>query len=380
MASRRPGARTRRLALSWASSPVPVGSQNLLAAQQGEGSPVKGEGSEGSSDQRPRCQNVTVRFVVYGAGAVGGVVAARLHQAGERVALIARGDHYARIRSNGILFRDPSGETLLRIPVVEHPGAIDWHHTDVVLVSVKSQHTQAVLSDLAVGAPPDLAVVSLQNGVRNELEALRRFAKVYGVSVACPCAHLEPGVVEAYSSPCTGLFDIGRYPDGVDEAAEAVAAAFRAATFDSRTVDDISRWKWRKLVTNLGNAVEAVCGPPARRGPIGELAAAEGEACLAEAGVDAVTAQDDQRRRGDLLTLRPVTGRTRPGGSTWQSLTRRTRDVETDYLNGEIVLLGRLHGFPTPVNALLQRLANELACRGGPPGSVRPEDFLSALA
>lgn len=52
---------------------------------------------------------------------------------------------------------------------------------------------------------------------------------------------------------------------------------------------------------------------------------------------------------------------------------------ESDYLNGEVVLLGRLHGVPTPVNALLQRLANELARTGAPPGSVPAETFFSLL-
>ena len=116
-------------------------------------------------------------------------------------------------------------------------------------------------------APPELPIVCLQNGVANEAEALRRFANVYAVPVASPTAHLEPGVVQAYSSPITGILDVGRYPRGVDDVAVEVAAAFAASTFDSRALPDVFRWKWRKLITNLGNAIEAVCGPAARAGP-----------------------------------------------------------------------------------------------------------------
>lgn len=320
-----------------------------------------------------------MRFVVYGPGAVGGVVASRLFQSGEEVLLIARGAHHARLQSEGLLLRDPSGEAWLPIASEEEPGAVEWHDDDVVLVAVKSQHTPAVLAELAHHAPPGIAVVCLQNGVRNEHEALRRFPNVYGVPVACPCVHLEAGVVEAYSWPCTGILDIGRFPGGIDDVAESVAAALRRATFDSRPIHDVARWKWRKLVVNLGNAVEAVCGPPARNGVVGEMATAEGESCLAAAGIDAASAEEDLARRGDLLTRRPVAGKTRPGGSTWQSLARGTHDVETDYLNGEVVLLGRLHDVPTPVNALLQRLANGLARRGDPPGTLQPEQFLALL-
>jgi 2-dehydropantoate 2-reductase len=53
--------------------------------------------------------------------------------------------------------------------------------------------------------------------------------------------------------------------------------------------------------------------------------------------------------------------------------------VETDWLNGEIVLLGRLHGVPTPVNALLQRLANEAARAGRAPESLPAKEILEQL-
>ena len=69
----------------------------------------------------------------------------------------------------------------------------------------------------------------------------------------------------------------------------------------------------------------------------------------------------------------------RGGGSSWQSLQRGTGTIETNYLNGEIVLLGRLHDVPTPVNALLQRVANDAARRKLPPGSMLASDLLRAL-
>ena len=100
---------------------------------------------------------------------------------------------------------------------------------------------------------------------------------------------------------------------------------------------------------------------------------------LAAAGIDNVSAEEDRARRGDLLRMRPVEGRRREGGSSWQSLARGTGTIEADYLNGEIVLLGRLHGVPTPANALLQRLANQGAAEGRPPGFLTPEDILARL-
>ena len=260
-----------------------------------------------------------------------------------------------------------------------HPREIDWCTNHVVLIAVKSQQTLAALCELAEVAPPETPIVRLQNGIANEPAALRMFPNVQAVSVACPTSHLEPGVVQAWSTPVTGLLDIGRYPVGIDQVSEAVAADFRAATFSSFPVEDILRWKHRKLLTNLGNAIEAVCGPHERQGPLGDMLLAEGEAVLSAAGREAATAEEDLTRRADLLQLGEIAGHTRPGGSSWQSLRRGTGDIETDYLNGEIVLLGRVHGVPTPANDLLQRLARELAVTRDPPGATPATAILERL-
>ena len=131
-------------------------------------------------------------------------------------------------------------------------------------------------------------------------------------------------------------------------------AAFRSSGFESVARPDIARWKYAKLLMNLGNPVDALCphDDDARR--LVTMAREEGEAVLAAAGIDHVSEEEDRARRGDILRIVPIDGQRRAGGSTWQSLARGL-PVEVDYLNGEIVLLGRLHGVPTPVNALLQR-------------------------
>jgi 2-dehydropantoate 2-reductase len=202
---------------------------------------------------------------------------------------------------------------------------------------------------------------------------------VYGVSVMCPTLHVEPGIVEASSSPVTGLLDVGRYPKGSDALAEGLAATFRAATFDSVARDDIMRWKWSKLLMNLGNAIEAACGPAGRRGELASRVRAEGVECLRVAGIDFATDEEDAARRGDLLRLHPISGRTRPGGSTWQSLARGSGDVETDYLNGEIVRLGERLGIETPVNRMLCEVVGEMARDRTPPGVYAEHDLLERL-
>ena len=97
------------------------------------------------------------------------------------------------------------------------------------------------------------------------------------------------------------------------------------------------------------------------------------------AGIDFASRDEDKERRGDRMSVQPVNGEFRGGGSSWQSLARGTGSIESDYLNGEIALLGRIHGVPTPANALMQQVANRLAREGAPPKSIPVETLLAQL-
>ncbi len=320
-----------------------------------------------------------MRFVIYGAGAVGGVVGAQLHRAGYEVTLVARGEHFAAIRDRGLVFASPAEQIRLEIPVVDDIAAVGFTDDTVVLLTVKTQDSASCASALRRVADPETPVVCVQNGVESERILLRHFANVYGVPVMCPCLFLEPGAVRAYAAPVTGILDLGRYPSGTDDIAAAIAGAFNAATFVSEPRPDIMRWKYRKLVRNLRNGIEAVCGREASRGPIAAMTTAEAEHVLSVAGIDVAPLEEDEERRGSILQTGPVGGSTRPGGSVWQSLTRGIGTVETDYLSGHIALLGRLHGVPTPVNSLLQQLAAEMATSGSAPASISEAEFMALL-
>ena len=315
--------------------------------------------------------------MVLGAGAIGGVVGARLHQAGAEVVLVARGAHHDAIARSGLTLETPAERTKLPIPVAGHPADIPWLEGDVVLIATKSQDSAGALLALRDAAPDSLPVVCVQNGVVNERLALRLFATVYGAVVMVPAAHLEPGVVQAYGTTLTGVIDIGCYPAGVDDRCRELCQALRDAHFSSAPRADVMRFKYAKLIANLANAVGAICGDQADGTELIERARAEGREVLRGAGIQFVAEEvDDVRTRWHRIGVREIEGRERAGSSTWQSLTRGAGTVETDYLNGEIVLLGRLHGVRAPVNERLQSLARETAREGHPPGWLSPEDVL----
>jgi 2-dehydropantoate 2-reductase len=318
-------------------------------------------------------------LVIFGAGAVGGVVGGGLSAAGHDVLLIARGPHLAAIRESGLLVRSPAGDVRHRVPAVGDPAEVDWRPGDVVLLAVKSTDTAGALRALAVSAPPQTPVFCLQNAVANEPAALRLFPRVYGVCVMLPASHLAAGVVVAHCAPTPGILDLGRYPGGLDATAEAVSAALVAAGFVSQPRPDIMRWKYTKLLLNLGNAVEALCGRVDGVNEAVRPLREEAVAVLRASGIDHASAEEDAERRGDILRAGDVPGAPREGGSSWQSLRRRTGSVEADYLNGEIVLLGRLHGVPTPGNELARQLVNRAARAAAGPGTLTPREFLNRL-
>ncbi len=336
-----------------------------------------------------------VRYIIIGAGAVGGTIGGCLFQGGHDVVLVARGAHLAALRAGGLRLETPAGTHTLDIPAVGGPAELELRPGDVLIMATKSQDSAALLGEWSVRpvaggtvAARDLPVVCAQNGVANEAMALRRFRQVYGMCVWLPASHLEPGTVQAQGTPMAGLLVTGRYPGGTDETAERIAAALATSRFVAPPSPDVMRWKYCKLLSNLGNAIEALCGreatgldgaPPAEAAELLSRTRAEGTAALDAAGIGyaSMTEVTGVLGYGRHVRIEPVNGSARSGGSSWQSLIRGTGSIEADFLNGEIARLGRLHGVPTPVNATLQWLANRAAAEHRPPGSMTPGAVLA---
>ena len=386
-----------------------------------------------------------MRYIIIGAGAVGGTIGGCLSQGGYDVVLVARGAHLGALRAHGLRLATPFGTHLLDIPAVGGPAELRLRGDDVLIFATKTQDAAALLAEWAwqpvPGAPPDagsvtdspasarsasdgavaagvLPVVCAQNGVASERFALRRFRHVYGMCVWLPATHLEPGTVVAQGVPLAGLLCVGRYPAGTDPTIERIAGDLSKSRFLAPVSEDVMRWKYAKLLDNLGNAIEALCGrgaagfgaaqapgapttgaPTTETQPTGTPAdatpaagaraasdaaelrrrtRAEGIAVLAAAGLAHANREELAAIRGDRVRIEAVNGAARPGGSSWQSLTRGTGTIEADFLNGEIALLGREHGVPAPVNEALQRLANQAAREHRAPGFMTPAQVLAA--
>ena len=324
-----------------------------------------------------------MRYVIVGAGAIGGVLGARLaqHVPQHPPLFIARGDHGAALANAGVRLRTPEEDVQVTVAVAPGPAGVRLLADDVLVIAVKTQQAAAALAewvdqpvyegaDVVGTAGEHLPVLIAMNGVETERLALRLFRRVFGVCVWLPAVHLTPGEVILRIGPQSGIFIIGRVGIEADDADRSLLATIEAdwtrATFGIHLVDDVMRWKYNKLLSNLANGLDAMLGPDEDFGDVARRLRTEAEFIFRETGVEWASETEEADWRGDLYTIKPVPGTPeRLGGSSWQSLARGTGSIETDYLNGEIVLLAREHGLDAPLNAVVQRLARVHALKPG---------------
>jgi 2-dehydropantoate 2-reductase len=323
-------------------------------------------------------ENKIGRIIIYGAGAIGGVVGGNLMMAGSEVALIGRPGHMNAIREKGLRFVTPAGTHNLPIPAFTSPVEAEVSPNDIVLLCMKGQNTEEALQNLR-DVVKDVPVFCLQNGVRNEEIATRYFPRVYGVFVQVGGEYLHDGEVICRREP-PGWLAIGCYPEGKDELAEKVGDKLRQAGFYVLVTPDVMPFKWGKLWINLGNALNAITN--ARFGEnklVMEAVHREAREILSQAGVRWMSREQMIKEWPDIAARPRGTVDSTGGSSTWQSLTRRQGTVETDFLNGEIVRVARRLGKQAPINEAIVRIIGEMAAKGEPPGKYSQEELAGLL-
>jgi 2-dehydropantoate 2-reductase len=311
------------------------------------------------------------RYIIIGAGAVGAGLAAQFELTGISYALVGRGAQIGHVKKHGLSYQRPSGKRQVTLNAFDLADPPELTPSDILLLTVKSQDAPAALafwswrpvSDAEGGAAANLPVVTFQNGLATEAFALRTFARVYGASILTPSRFTETGKVIAGGDPQVGVVTVGRFPRGHDETSERIAADLNRAGYLAETSADIRRWKSAKLLHNVNNVLELFDGLDDLRVLIGEALVNEARQALEAAGYHLASSSE---RTVDVSNWRVAQNSgIQPGQqSTWQSFTRGASS-EVDFLNGEIVLLGRLHNIPTPYNGAVQTLAGRLAQQGG---------------
>jgi len=318
-----------------------------------------------------------MKVAVIGAGAIGCVTGALLWDNGYDVVLVGRPDNVSAINANGLVIDGIPGGKRYNVPARE---SLDFE-PGMVFLAVKTQDVEAACRTMLPHAK-NAVIVTMQNGVKCDELAAGVLGKDRIVSsvVMFGATYLEPGHV-TYNFP--GGLIIGKaFPVLGDDMVVAVHELL-SSVFDTYVSADIHGAHWTKLILNLNNALAGAIGmslqdtfsdPALCR--VGVALMGEAYGAMGAAGIDLTSLPDlpAERLRGLFDAplevssgiyggiMRGLSGTPLPG-SVLQSI-RRGKPTEVEHLNGEIVTLGKGHGFPTPLNARVTELVKEASQTG----------------
>jgi 2-dehydropantoate 2-reductase len=304
-----------------------------------------------------------VKLVVLGAGATGGFFGAMAARGGMDVTFVARGAHGAAMRERGLRIRSTlQGEWTVSPRVVGYVGELDDETFDLVLVTVKSPDLEAILPAAARLAGDRGIVVTAQNGVECEEQAMRHLpaARVVGAALIISVGIAEPGVLDHRGM---ALALVGAPRPESETSSRRVAEWLGKAGVQVSHAPDLAAARWSKLVwNNAWNALTAITRLPvgiaAKNPSLRELATRamrEVEAVGRALGVKMPDNIIDT-----CLIQTDALGDVRP--SMLQDV-EAGRVLEHEALVGVIVRRGRELGVPTPVNDVLYPILAALSAR-----------------
>ena len=219
-----------------------------------------------------------MKICIYGAGAIGGWIGARLAALGEPVSVLARGATLAALHTHGL--RLQQAEQLLQVPVQAVDNAAALGVQDLVVVAVKAPALAEVARGIAPLLGPDTMVLTAMNGVpwwffhgfggayagtalkavdaSGEIAAAIPAHHTIGCVVHASCALQAPGVVQHHFGNRLILGE----PSGVQtERVKALSALLEKAGFEAPLSEQIQRDTWYKLWGNMTvNPVSALTG------------------------------------------------------------------------------------------------------------------------
>ncbi len=319
-----------------------------------------------------------MRVTVFGAGAIGGYLAAKLAAAGRvELSLVARGAHLEAIRAGGLHLIEGNAETSHK--VAASAEAAEFGHQDYVLLTLKAHSVPGALEAMAPLVGSDTAVVTMQNGVPwwyfhrhggalegTRIEAVDPGGRIWDTigperaigAVVYPAAEVEaPGAVRHVSGR---RFSLGEPSDEKSERVAALAQELVAAGLQAPVRTDIRSEIWLKLWGNLSfNPISALT-----RSTLAAIVADPGTRAAARAMM--VEAQAIAEALGIAFPL-DVDRRIEGAGAVGEHKTsmlqdlERGRPMEIDALVGAVQELGQLTGVATPTIDLVLALVRRLA-------------------
>lgn len=313
-----------------------------------------------------------MRIIVHGAGAIGCYVGGAWLAAGLDVSFLGRARVKEEVEAHGLNLSDADGWAAAIAPadISFATGQAALRKADVVLLTVKSIGTEAAAKEIGRHLPKGATVISLQNGVTNA-ETLHRLLprhRVVQAMVPYNVVHLGPGRWHRAT--------FGDLTAADDEITRTLASAIGDRPGRLKLVDDMESVAWGKLLLNLNNAINALCGLTI----LEELKQRDYRRVFAAAIVETLDLLDRAGIRPAKIGL--VGPRLLPhvigspdfifrnlflkiqkidpqGRGSMAADFAAGRPTEVDYLNGEVVRLAERLGRAAPVNAAIAALVKQ---------------------
>ncbi|PYN48767.1 MAG: 2-dehydropantoate 2-reductase [Candidatus Rokuibacteriota bacterium] len=317
-------------------------------------------------------------ITIYGAGAIGGVTGAALARAGHDVVLVDRAeDHVAAMNAHGLTIESREGSVTVPVRAIT-PGALG-HGLGLVLLAVKSQDTSGALEVLTPRLAADGAIVSLQNGLNEELIAEKIGApRTVGCLVNWAADWVAPGRIlhGGHGALVLGELD-GRMSDRVQGLAKLLAVVA-----PTEVTDNVLGYTWAKHVYGAllvaTAVVDAHVYEVVERSPavqqmlvalvVENMRAAEAAGIRLEPFDEYAPADYRAAARGDLaarqrameIIARHYRQHTKTKTGIWRDLVVRRRKTEVGALLGATVAKARMLGLDMPLTERLIAMIEDL--------------------
>ncbi len=295
-----------------------------------------------------------MRIAVFGAGGIGGYFGVRLAQAGNDVALIARGSHLQAIQANGLFVKSATGDFHIT-PFIATNSPAEVGVVDLVILGVKAWDVREAAEQIRPMIGPDTGVLTLQNGVVAPTEVadvLGHDHVIVGVSPV-RCFIETPGKLK-HVGGINPQLTLGEIDNRASARVDSIHAAFASNQVSVQIPDDIQSWLWLKFagavtLGGIGTLTRVPTGvwreiPEVRKlvqdsiHEVVAVAAANG-VTLPPEGVDVI------HRGIDMMPANHMT--------SMQEEIMACKPSELEYWNGAVVRLGKEAGVATPLNDLI---------------------------
>jgi 2-dehydropantoate 2-reductase len=294
-----------------------------------------------------------MRYVIMGAGGIGGYFGAKLHAAGEDVWFVARGAHLSAMREHGLKVISTGGT--ITVPpqrVAGDPASIG--HADVILVCVKTYDTEEATRQISPILTDDSIVLSLQNGVDNveKIQRLLLHGHAHGGVAYISSRITAPGEITE-----VGGFQrivLGSASGPLDSRTRAIHASFLKSGVKCDIQENINKELWKKFIfiASMGamTALSRLTHGEILSNPITLSlmfdAMREIQAIAWKLGVD-VEPIDETKVLEGLKRFDPSTR-----SSMYFDLVSG-KPMEIEALNGIVVRFGEQLGIPTPIHRVI---------------------------